>query len=565
MRRRLTVLIAIAVLGWLAFELARSGQRVPERSALVIELEGTLQERPAMSWLEQLRSRGPALPTLLLQLEKAAADERVEAVLLRMRGLSAGFAQMKELREAVQVLAVTKPVIAWLDLASLNATRELYLASAARQVYVAPGYLGPLAGLVGQFVFLRGFLEHIGVSVEATRVGAYKSATETFTQDSMSEQAREQTDALLDGIFAELVGGIARGRRLEPAQVQTLIDAAPGTAQELIDAALADAIASEEEVLERAGFGALEELPYARYAALDPGDFGLRSGPRIALVIAEGTIASQSLGPEGGFTPERIGEALDQAAEDDSIRAIVLRINSGGGSSQASEAIWQRVVAARQKKPVIASLGDTAASGGYYVASGASRIVAESTTLTGSIGVFLLRPSFGELLEKLRIRTEFVRRGRFAGLALADRNLEEAERQRLDGLVAAQYSLFLERVAAGRPLEKAEVDAVAQGRVWLGSRARELELVDELGGLARAVEMAKAEAGIPADVDPERVLLPGPEDLQTQLRGLLRSSVGELWAGAGAPLVQELPGWLHSSALLLGEIVYLPPVWVELR
>jgi protease-4 len=562
MLRRITLLVALLAIAAIIFEVVRSSSQIPQQAVLVVPLSGTIEERPARDWLERLRARGPALPTLLLHLEKARRDERVAAVVLRLQTLDAGFARLQELRAALTALAQSKPVFAWLDLGTLNATRELYLASAAKQIFVSPGYLGPVAGVTGQFLYLRGFLEKLGIAVEAERIGAYKSAPEMFTERGMSDAARQQGNEILDGVYAELVAGIAQGRALDPDAVRKLVDAAPGTAAELVDAKLADGVAQQAELLRKVGLENLEEITLDEYLSVDPAQFQLRTGPKIALVFAEGTIVpGGGVGLDSDFTPERIGGALDAAAEDEEIRAIVLRINSGGGSSQASEAIWQRVVAARQKKPVVVSMGDAAASGGYYVACGASSIVAQSTTLTGSIGIFFLRPSIETLLERLEIRSETIGRGSLSGIVLPDHRMSEPERLRMRTILRDQYQLFLQRVAAGRPLQTEEVDALGQGRIWLGGRAQEVKLVDALGGLSRAVDLAKEAAGIAPEIDPERVIFPAPQGLAEQLRSL---TGGLGWAWFARRFAHELPDWL-SAAATLEDAVYLPSFWVQFQ
>ena len=560
MQRRVTLIVALLALAAIAYAALNTGPAIPERAALVIELSGPIEERPPIDWLDRLSARGPALPTLILQLEKARRDERIAGVVLKVRSLETGFARLQELREAVAALAEKKPVVAWLDLGALNATRELYLASAAKQILVAPGYLGPVAGVTGQFLYLRGFLDKVGIAVEAERIGAYKSAPEMFTERAMTEPARKQANEILDAVYGELVAGIAKGRNLAPDAVRTLVDAAPGTAAELVDAKLVDGVAQSEELLEKAGFKDLEELSLNEYLGVDPGEFQLRNGPKIALVFAEGTIAPGGVGLDSGFTPERIGSALDAAAADDDIKAVVLRINSGGGSSQASEAIWQRVVAAKKKKPVVVSMGDAAASGGYYVACAADSIVAQPTTLTGSIGIFFLRPSFETLLERLEIRSETIGRGSLSGIVLPDHRMSEGERARMRHILRDQYQLFLQRVAAGRPLKTEEVDDLGQGRSWMGGRAQEVKLVDALGGLSRAVDLAKEKAGIAAELDPQRVVFPAPQGLADQLRSL---TGGLGWAWLRQRVAQELPDWLAASTL--EGAVYLPSYWVHLQ
>lgn len=557
------VILAVLAIG---IALWRSGPAIPPGSVVVVELSGQLAEAPPVDALSRFSARGPALPTLLLLLEMATADERISGVILHIRPLRVGYARIQELRDAIsRVRSADKQVVAVLDMAVLNATREMYLASAADQVYVVPGFLGPLAGIAGQSIFLGSFFEKIGVEFEYVRIGEYKSAVEMFAASEMSEPAREMTNALFDGLFDQITAGIAEGRSLPQATVASLIDNAPATAEEYLDSGLADGIVGREEVLESAGLEAAEEISSADYLRVDPSRLGLRSGPEIALIFSDGMILQSG----GGSLVRRsaadeIVRALESAADDAEVKAIVLRVNSPGGSSLASEQLWRAVRSAREKKPVVVSMADVAASGGYYVASAADAILAEPATFTGSIGIYLQRPFFSGLYEKLDIGTELIARGAHAGIAGSDKPLTPAQRKRTEDWIRSLYDEFLDRVAEGRGVQPDEVDRLGQGRVWLGATALGHGLVDELGGLWAAVQRAKREANIPEDVDPERVLFPGPRSPGEQLRQVFR---GELQAWLVAKLFpMELPEPLTWKGLGIREkLLLLPPYWVEIH
>ncbi len=568
MRRIITIALVLGVAAMIGIALLRTGSQIPEQSVLVLELGGQLEEAPPLDALQRLSARGPALPTLLLQLEKAAADTRVQAVLLQIRALDIGYARIQELRDAVMRLRrAGTVVIALLDLATLNATRELYLASSADKIYLVPGFLGPFAGIAGQYLHLGGFFEKLGVQIEYERVGKYKSAPEMFAARELSEPAREIFNNLLDGLFAQIVTGIATGRGLEATRVRELVEAAPSTADEYIAVGLADGVADLKQVLELEGLGEAEEVRWDVYVRVDPRDLGLRSGPRIALIFGDGPITQggRGLSPRArAFAADSISEALEDAAEDEDILAVVLRINSGGGSALASDQLWRVVQRVREKKPVVISMADAAASGGYYVASAATAIVAEPATLTGSIGIFFLRPALSGLYRKLGIGSEVLARGPYAEIAVGDKPFTAAQRERTSRFVRALYQEFLERVASGRGVSTEEVDRLGQGRVWLGESALAHGLVDELGGLHAAVTRAQHEAGLDPELDPERVILPGPRGLVNQLSDLMR---GELSRGLMERIIPvRLPLILRSAALLVeGELAYLPPYWVEIH
>lgn len=567
MRRLITLLLVLGVAAMIGYALSRAGPGIPEESVLVLEFAGQLEEAPPVDTLQQFVARGPALPTLLLQLEKAAADPRIKAVLLHIRALEIGYARVQELRDAIgRVRETGKAVIALLDLANLNATRELYLAAAASKVYVVPGFLGPFAGIAGQYIHLGGFFEKLGIQVEYERVGKYKSAPEMFAERQMSETARRTYNELLDAIFAQIIGGIAAGRGLDAAGVRELVDAAPSTADEYMLSGLADGVADRSEILEREGLGEAKELHWDSYIQVDPRDMGLRSGPAIALIFGDGLIVQ---GTRGGnprtrvFAADTVAEALKNAGEDEDIRAIVLRINSGGGSALASDQVWRELRRVREKKPIVISMADAAASGGYYIASGANAVLAEPATLTGSIGVFFLRPALAGLFRKLDIHSELLTRGRLAALGAANEPFTPEERERASSFVHSMYDDFLERVSTGRGISKQEVDRLGQGRIWLGETALAQGLVDELGGLYAAVRRAKQEAGLGAEVDPERVIFPGPRGLTEEIRDLMQGDISSWLSARILPL--ELPAILRAASFLAeGELAYLPTDWIEI-
>ena len=566
MRRPILWLLALAVAGMIAAALWSARARVPENAVLVLELNGELDESPPRDLLSQWQARGPALPSLLLLLDMAAADARVKGVLLHVRTLSVGYARIQELRDALaRVRAAGKPVIALIDETSLNATRELYLASAADRIFVEPASLAPLAGIAGQFLHLAGFFEKIGVEWQVARVGIYKSAVEQFAAREMSPKAREMTDALLDGIYGQIVEGIAAGRGLDAVEVRALIDATPGTPTELVAAKLADGIAERREVLDKAGLAGANELEAESYLRVDASSLGLRNGPTIALIFGEGSIVEErGRGFQRVFAADETVKSLDEAAKDDEIRAVVLRVNSPGGGAQASDKIWRAVSRVRAKKPIVVSMADYAASGGYYLASAASAIVAEPATLTGSIGVFLLRPSFSGLYQKLEIGTEVIERGAYASVTGGDRPFTAEQQARTDSFIAASYRDFVARVSEGRGIPTDAVDALGQGRVWLGSEAFARKLVDEVGGLRAAVERARKEAGIEGEPDPVRQILPAPRSPTEQVRELIRGDArGLLLRGL---LPADLPFAFALDWLPLdGALAYLPPYWIEIH
>ena len=561
-QRRVTIVLALIILGAISWALLRSGPELAERNVLIIELAGDVPDAPVVGLPAQLGGAPLSLPTLQLQLDKAEADARIEGLILHIRGLALGSGRRSELREMIARFRDSgKKVVALLDLGRINAGSEAYIASAASEVYVVPGFMGPVTGIAGEFLLLGGLLEQLGVQMEYARIGAYKSAPESYAGRDLSAPAREMYDELMDGLYDDFIATLAEGRKLPPEQLREALASGPTSGPEWIDAGLADGIAGREDIVKAAGFEDAEELLLSNYVNIGAQGLGLRNGPRVALIFGEGAIVPGSGG--SNFGADRISKALRGAAKDKSIKAIVLRINSPGGSPLASDQIWRAVKDAREAKPVVVSMSDAAASGGYYVASAATSIVAQPTTQTGSIGVYIMRPSLGGLFDKLGVNAQLIQRGELSGLGAASQPLTPGQQALLERLVSRTYDDFLGRVAEGRELEVAAVDQVGQGRVWLGKRALELGLVDRLGGLEVAIELAKQESGIEPDVDPERILLPEAPPLREQLRQLLRTELSApAWVQAWiAPLPAE---WKGFEEIPPG-IVQLTPYWFRLH
>jgi protease IV len=315
-------------------------------------------------------------------------------------------------------------------------------------------------------------------------------------------------------LYDQLVRGIAESRRKTDAEVRKLIDHGPYLPEDAVRAGLIDDLAYEDEIDDKVqlGRGRLNTLRQHEYRNVSLSSLGLNRGPRIAVIYAVGLITTgqSSYGSAAGqvLGSDTMVEYLRKARADDSIRAIVLRIDSPGGSAIASDVIWREIMLTRDKKPVIASMSDVAASGGYYIAMPAHAIVAQPSTLTGSIGVVLLRFVIDGTLKKLGINIETVKQGTYADIFSPVRPFSPDERKRLGELMQATYDAFVEKAAAGRKTTPERIDGIAQGRVWTGKQARDLGLVDELGGLDRALQLAKTHAKIAADSDVEVVVFP---------------------------------------------------------
>ncbi len=569
---RLLILVAILAFS-VVFVVRMLGSRKPLEirpgSALVVELSGRYVEAAAASPLARLAGdRTQPFIGLLSTLRLAERDPRIETVVLRIQPLQIGWAKADELRDALGRLRQKgKQTIAYLEIANFSANRELYVASAADEVWVSPGSALPLVGLAAEYLFLGGFWEKIGVDFDVAKAGRYKSAVEIYSERTMSEASREMANSLLDDTYRRFVEGLAAGRGLTSAEVVEAIDNGAVRSQRLEALGLIDGELHLDRLLERFD----DVVEHESYARVDPAQIGFEAKAQIGLVygtgpVVQGDASDGPLDASPVFASETISRALLEAAESAEIEAIVLRIDSPGGSALASELIWRAISRARALgKPVIASFSDVAASGGYYVASAADEIVAAPGTLTGSIGVFALRPVIGGLLEKLDIGVDSLTRGRHADFLLSSDPMSPAARARLQTSVLDVYQLFLTRVADGRGLTREQVDAVGQGRVWTGSQALEAGLVDALGGLYTAVDRAKQAVGLTPEDDVLLVPFPARKSLSAQLIEALQVSA----ARAAAPALQwpapldQLVAWgrsLPTRAPLL-----IPPLIVEIH
>jgi protease-4 len=506
--------------------------------------------------------------TLLLQLGRIRDDPSAAGLVLRISQLPLGEGRIDELRAAVAEIRERKPVIAYLTgEMGLPGMRELLLASAAGAVYAAPAGGLMVNGLSYSGFYLKDGLARLGIAFDAVATGPYKTAADPLTRSDMSSGEREALESLLDDRYARQVKAIAAARKLAEPRVRELLDQGLFTAEEAKQVGLVDAVLWPDE-LEEAVKRATGVRPSKSVAGASPrGAQRWGPRPRIAVVRIHGAIAPgrsrRVLGLGAIAGSATVVRYLRQAAEDSSVKAVVLRVDSPGGDMVASDAIWRGVALARRAgKPVVVSMGDVAASGGYYVSAGADAIVAEPSTLTGSIGVLVLKPDLSGLLGKLEIRSRSLQRGERARIASLVKPWTPEERRLVERQVQAAYDLFLARVAQGRRLSRDEVDRIARGRVWTGAQALERKLVDRLGSFGDALELAREKAGLaPGEAELLR-LEPEPGILERLTAGAEEDadSAGEGTLGrllAGIPEVATL-GVLAE----MGPVLALPTPWL---
>ncbi|MBX3028484.1 signal peptide peptidase SppA [bacterium] len=517
-----------------------SGRGVAADSWVLLDLEGGYAEEVTDAPLARLLGEpSMSLLDLLLTIRDAGEDPRVAGLVVRIRPLAIGWGKAQEIRAALDKFRTSgKPLHAYLELELSGGSMEYYVASVADRIHVPPGAAAPVTGLLAQYVFLGGVWEKLDVDMQVLKIREYKTAGDMLSEKTMTPWHREMANSLLDSMYEQLVTAIAESRKLEPAAVRTIIDGGPATPGELRDAGLVDDAQFLDE-LRLALVGAdgkwLAGDDYAAARRPLPGAPSVRQ--RMAVIYGVGTVTSGESetrpgGGDGTMGADTLIEAFRDAAEDDAVSAIIFRIDSPGGSALAADLIWQAAHAAREKKPVIVSMSDVAASGGYYVAAPATRVLADPGTITGSIGVVLAKPNIRGLLGKLGINTVELQRGEMASMLSLTESFTPAQLARLNATMEAVYDLFLDRVASGRALEKAQVNEIGRGRVWTGAQALERGLVDELGGFFGAINAAKKAAGIPVD---ERVALtfyPAQKSILTRLAKAL-----------GGRLLAQAPPW----------------------
>lgn len=498
----------------IAMMIPSPSSRVPElasNSVLRIDLADLREIVTTDDWMQYLPGNKGSQPVSLTQaiegIRRAKASDKIKGIYLNVESLNAGLASIDELRTALQDFKKSgKFVYAYGD--SYD-QRAYYLATAADKIYINPEGSVSLVGLASSTVMMRQALDKLGIKAEVFKVGTYKGAVEPYILDQRSEPNKEQTRVYLEGVWEHMLQGIASARRISVESLQTFasMGRAFDEARELLRYRLVDSLVFRldmEDIISRLvgvkSPKALHQVSLADLVAQPDERRPLRDAPEITVLYAEGDIMSGSSYGEG--IGEQLAEDLKRVAEEGKAKALVLRINSPGGSAFLSEAIWHEMRRLKKKMPVVVSMGDLAASGGYYVASAADAIVASPMTLTGSIGIFGIIPDASALAQRLGLSMDVVKTSPYAGVLDASffgfqlQGLSPEARSAVQRMVERGYRTFLSRVSEGRDMPIDSVDKVGQGRVWLGSKAKELGLVDELGGLDTAIQLAAKLAGI---------------------------------------------------------------------
>jgi protease-4 len=535
---------------------------VPDGCVLELDMMAVPNETGGFDPLALIASGGRplVLREAVAAIHRAAEDPRVAGLIARVQIPAAAAAPVQELREAIAAFSDAKPSLAWAE--TYPGTLSYYLASAFREVWMQPSGTVGLVGFATNALFLRDALDKAGIEAQFIARGEYKSAANLFTQDRYTDAHREADSRLIESLRSQVWQAIAESRHLDADEVDALADKAPLLRDDAVTGRLIDRIGFRDEAYSRigelvgapgispeTGDGDSESAPprlflsrYARATAPRPGPAvpsipGRKGKPTIAVVTVHGPIVSGRGGPQllpfgnssvGGDT---VAAALREAAADDSVSAIVLRVDSPGGSVTGSETIWRQVNRVRAAgKPVVASMGAVAASGGYYVSMAADAIVANPGTITGSIGVVTGKLVARELKDRLGVGSDSVRTNPNADAWSINQPFTDEQHEHVEAEADLFYTDFVERVAAGRNMSVEAVDAIARGRVWTGADALQRGLVDELGGLRAAITRAKVLAGLKPDADVRLVGYPG-----SSLMDLLRPKASSQPAAASLP------------------------------
>ncbi|MGB8953124.1 MAG: signal peptide peptidase SppA [Candidatus Aminicenantales bacterium] len=503
-------LVLATIFSFIYFDLGRPPAVKPQ-SYLELRLQGELLDFFAPDFLTSLfmGTRPLSLHDLWLNIKKAKADDRIKAVLLRLNYLECDWAKIDELREAILDFRKSgKKAYAFIEEAP-EFDKEYYLATACDRIILHPlGWLG-INGIGGYFPFLRNALDKLGIEAEFEHVEEFKTAFNMFTESGFTEAHRKMMESIYGDIFDQYVKTVAESRKKSVDEVKALIDQAFFQGENALQAGLVDDLLFEDELT-----GLLQEkgkkwskITMDTYSRIKPSSAGKYSGKKVALIYGMGPIhAGESYYQTMGA--QTIARWFRRAREDRSIAAVVFRVDSPGGSAVASDVIWREVFLTKKEKPVVVSMSDMAGSGGYWVSMAAHKIVAHPQTLTGSIGVLSGKFNMARLYEKLGITAEKLSYGKKSDIFSTFRGFSPEEKELIKKEILWLYDRFLSKASEGRNMPKEDVDKIGKGRVWTGNQAKDLNLVDEIGGLSKAMELAKSLAGIAKDEGVRLVVWP---------------------------------------------------------
>ncbi len=492
------VIISAAVISLLFYQF-QAAPDVRSDSFLEIQLSGEIQEKPAPDFLTSIMGQAPlSMHEIWWNIRKAKVDSRIKGIILRLGMMQCDWAKADEIRNLILDFRQSgKKAYAYID-ESFEFDKEYYLATGCDEIILHPEGMLIINGIGGYVPFFKQTLQKLGIEAEVEKIGKFKTAYNMFIEDAFTPAHREMLDSIYHSIFDHYVQTVAEAREKEPESIKELLNQGIFQAQTAKKSGLIDALLYEDEFRKKLqGEGKqFKRISHARYVNISPSSLGLNRGRKIALIYGTGAI----LTGEGAYSimgSRTVSEWIRQAKDDDSIAAIVFRVDSPGGSVVGSDTIWRSAALAKKEKPFIVSMSDLAGSGGYQISVPAHSIVAHPQTLTGSIGVIFAKFNFAGLYKKIGVTADKIQYGDRADMFTTFRSATPDERALLEQHIQVSYEHFVAKVAACRNMSKEDVDEVGRGRVWTGSQALELGLVDEIGGLLRAIQIAKDKAGIP--------------------------------------------------------------------
>ncbi len=504
----MTVLVVLIFAGIIAVSTSKEVPEVNENSVLLAKFNAPIADRSDENPLSRFMSGNPysedmmGLSQILKDLDKAANDENIKGIFLKLGNVSAGVATLGETRDALLKFKESgKFIYAYADAYS---QKSYYLASAADSIFMTPEGMFLFTGLSAEINFYKNALKKAGVEMQVVKHGSYKSADERFTRENLSKENQEQIETYMGAVWHKILGDISESRQIPEEELNRIADQLTALdTDKLMETGMIDGLIYYDEMLSllKGKLGVEEEddlkaISLKKYKDVPAKEKKEFSRDKIAVVYAMGTVVDGNAG-EGLIGSERIAKALRKARRDKSIKAIVFRINSGGGSALASDVIYREAMLAAKEKPFVASLGDVAASGGYYIAAPADTILASPGTLTGSIGVYFTMPNMKELMnEKLGVTTDVVKTNTHANMLTVMDPLDPIEKVYVQRIIDDTYQAFVNVVAQGREMTFEEVDAIGGGRVWAGEDALDNGLIDMFGGLERSIEVAAEMAGL---------------------------------------------------------------------
>ena len=557
-RRAIVIIVLFVFVILIIWASSKPGIRVASNSVLVIDATGQIEEQRVPDFFSAFNGTVPVLHDYLDALDNARTDPRITGLVVRIAPLETGWAKLEEIRNHLLAFRASgKPSICYLGYDGIQ-NQEYYLASACQQIWLVPTTPVSIRGMMAEAVFVRGTLDKLKIVPEYYHIAEFKTAGNTFTEKKFTPAHKEEVESLLHSVYEQYLRDTSKARGMSRDEFEAILNRGPLATGDALASKVVDKLGYWDQVQDffKRRAGGWNPISLNSYrTSLNAPNFALQ---KIAIVYASGLIVSGSSGttPAGGsiMGGDSVAADIRKARMDSSIKAIVLRVDSGGGSVVGSEVIRREVELAHEVKPVVVSMSDVAASGGYWIASPADKIVADPNTITGSIGVLIGKLNVSGLFNLLGVSTDYVATSDNATLFSAQQNFTPAQRDYIEKSLHETYDEFTKGVAAGRKMSVEAVDKVGKGRVWSGAQAKDLGLVDELGGTDHAIEVAKRLAHIPASDSVRIVRLPEEKNFFQQLLEREKEQMNESRSleatlqhilGLMEPIQARLPYELH--------------------